>query len=49
MVYLQDGDSLVHGESFKEAVESVWNRVADKKNILAIGINCLDPKVGRIF
>lgn len=41
----QDENSLVHGEDFKEAVESIWDRVADKQNVLAIGVNCLDPKV----
>lgn len=42
---LQDENALVHGEDFKEAVESIWDRVADKQNVLAIGVNCLDPKV----
>lgn len=35
----------MHGEDFKDAVESIWDRVVDKRNVLAIGVNCLDPKV----
>lgn len=43
----KDGTSLAHGECFREAALSIWEKLAKRKalhNCLAIGVNCLHPK-----
>lgn len=50
MIHLskQDGTSIAHGEKFSETALRVWQLVKEKKalnNLLAIGVNCLHPRV----
>lgn len=41
---LQDNNHLSHGETFDSAVEKLWiNKF--KKQLIAIGMNCLHPKL----
>lgn len=41
---LQDNKHISHGETFARAVEKCWSSES-RKQLLAIGINCLDPKL----
>lgn len=44
----QDGSSIAHGEKFSEAALRVWHIIKEKNalnNLLAIGVNCLHPRV----
>lgn len=40
----QDGSHISHGETFASAVEIFWSNDV-KKQLIAIGINCLHPKL----
>lgn len=41
----QDGQKTAYNESFKEAVERVWNLAKGRSQIVGVGVNCVDPKV----
>lgn len=44
----QDGSAIAHGESFSDAALKIWQMISERKalnNLLAIGVNCLHPRV----
>lgn len=44
----KDGEHLAHGQKFKDAYMSILQRLEQKSatsNCLAIGVNCVDPKI----
>lgn len=47
----KDNSSLAHGELFKDACLTIFNKVKDlkMKNLIAIGVNCVNPQVSFEF
>lgn len=44
--------SIAHGEKFAVAAQHIWNqvkRIGTQQNLVAVGVNCLNPQVNIIL
>lgn len=41
----KDEERIAHGENFAETCREIWAKAKNSTNILAIGTNCVNPKV----
>ncbi|XP_055681701.1 uncharacterized protein LOC129789088 [Lutzomyia longipalpis] len=41
----KDDQSIAHGENFAETCQAIWTKAKESSNILAIGTNCVNPRI----